>query len=422
MSSIPLILEAGATPEYANVTLKESTLSELGRTYTLPLDEFRDILRRCPQPYIDNLTLQLPSPSQILRTCLFQAPLTSLTLRYCSIWTTYEEMLQTLRDLQALQRLILNGMVPSEQAAEPAQNLHLVALPNLRSFELMDTISSTLLILKRLCIPSDIFLTVGFTADARDDCDWIEEASVFRRHIPDTMYQFLRYRVLHIDPFVCYDGAVAPGYSVTADVLHEDPRDAARRRHHPCPSGFRRIFAYNPSEKPFDDADEAYFLSSMLRSFVYGFSSYPADVFVSHPNFPLPRLWRALARHVSTNSVTATGPAGRGLLQTLQRRNFGALTHLKLQGVDLASPLPNGQSVLEALVNFLDRSNSKETQLVGSVIIEECDVAPSTVWALQEHPGTHKIEWEGRCGCAGEWAAGALLDSLVERYGELMID
>ncbi|KZV72326.1 hypothetical protein PENSPDRAFT_751066 [Peniophora sp. CONT] len=107
---------------------------------------------------------------QIHVSCpVFRAPLTNLTLEFCTIWTTADQLLHTLAELPLLEHLVLrtmrNVIPPVDGSAVYDFVRKGVKLPNLQTLHVRDDIEVLLAVFSHLDIPNATEVTIAADYD-----------------------------------------------------------------------------------------------------------------------------------------------------------------------------------------------------------------------------------------------------------------
>ncbi|KAI0055750.1 hypothetical protein BV25DRAFT_1726316 [Artomyces pyxidatus] len=474
----PIVLEASATPEGVVCTITDAPSSRRRWTWKPSLEKFCSHMSKRPHPFLESLTLAIPeqednkdltilefsSPPGVNKVNLkhlslikttrvgtfrriLHAPLTSLTIRDSIVWYSWAEVLIGLSNLPSLEVLVLDNLMLEYKEIDPREgylpfelSTTGVQLPYLKTFEFWDsTIVGASVVLDRLIFPSDVILTVSFGNEYWEHskpADWERNAEIYTSNIPDSVYRLLQYRAFHITPLIRYDGTVLNGYTFTAGDLDDRPFSGSEHRNLPRPPpSYRRTIVEDADVE--DDANAEVdadqhadtdgkdnvlvreHLWPLLECYVFGVTSSATELVVTHPRFLSPKLWIALSRRFSVaQDLTAEGPAGLGLLQALRadRLLFPRLTRIRLREVDMVSVLPDGQSVLDTLIDILDNRGDGPLSLLQ---FDNCNVMSLLMHTLKRHPSAHKIEWDGKSILKEEQAPDGRSEMLEKKLEEV---
>ncbi|KAI0064771.1 hypothetical protein BV25DRAFT_186567 [Artomyces pyxidatus] len=335
--------------------------------------------------------------------CIFRAPLTSLDLRASDVWETMEDMLETLRCLPNLQSLILEESDPKDRWKEPPQPSHSVALPFLRKLVLISGAELTMEFLNRLSIPDDVWLTVGIALGpdpvVEETHEWDYLSDMLHAHIPDELYDALRFQALSIMPYLmlgCPSGFI---FQSSSPWLVQDGPGSSR----PLPSLGLKVFWY--------DVAPGDYLPDIIDSFIDGIDSLAA-LTVGCPEFTA-KVWQSLAGHFYTveRITVSSRAAALGLLSALASDSpeplFPDLRTICFEQMTLGdgrskmdkeifeeTVLPVGWSILDRLMRVIDNRDSIELG-IRLVVITQCDVEAPMIEALQRHLGYHTVDWDG---------------------------
>ncbi|KAI0058209.1 hypothetical protein BV25DRAFT_1307776 [Artomyces pyxidatus] len=335
---------------------------------------------------------------------LLQAPLTSLELRECVIWETYAEMLDTLRVLPSLQSLIVEHEFPRRPDPHPPKS-NSVALPCLRNLEIIAEFTDTKDLLDRLSFPVDVSLIVsialGNPAEDADGWDYLAESLL--AHIPDEIYDSLRFEALSISPYAAgYDNDIP----VNGFIFHPSfprPLQNTIGSPSPLPTLGHKIY--------WSDGPGTEYLPLILKTFILGIESLSA-LTVGHDGFT-PEVWTSIADQVGTvGHITVTNPAAAlGLFRALTSRPVPLFQRLRTLCFEQMSLVDGGSAVDEyaedgrlpderilpgLTVELLGVLMSRAAVGLGiqRVVVKLCDVDTVTIAALQRGP-VHEVEWDG---------------------------